>query len=195
MTGVAGVILAGGRNSRMGGTDKAFLTVGGQTVVARTVGVLRQVCEQIVIVSNSPERYAGFDVEITHDRFPSHGPLAGMHAGLMQVRAPWAFVVACDMPFLRVEPIRHLQSRLDDSDAVVPWWDGDVEPLHAFYATRIHTEIAGILQAGSGAVRDLLRAIDVTYVPEAEMSRIAGSDESFRNVNTPEEAERYAVQR
>src|SRR4029079_9399199 len=79
---VAGVILAGGRNSRMGGTDKAFLRVHGQTIFERTVHVLRDVCEEIIVVTNRPEKYAGFDIEIATDEFPLKGPLAGMHAAL-----------------------------------------------------------------------------------------------------------------
>jgi molybdopterin-guanine dinucleotide biosynthesis protein A len=193
---VAGVILAGGRNSRMGGADKAFLRVSGQTVVERTIGVLRQVCEQIIVVTNLPEKYASFDVEVTSDHYPARGPLAGIHAALGRVTAAHAFVVACDMPFLRIEPVRYLVRAIDcsNADAVVPWWDGDIEPLHAVYATHIRDNIDGLLQRGSGAVRDLLAQIRVTYVAEPEMRAVIGAEESFRNVNTPEDAARFAVQ-
>src|SRR5262245_8375456 len=61
---VAGVILAGGRNSRMGGRDKAFLQIDGQTVFARTLALLQRCFAQVVVVSNTPEKYAGFDVEV-----------------------------------------------------------------------------------------------------------------------------------
>src|SRR5512135_1170874 len=105
---VAGVILAGGRNRRMGGNDKALLTVEGQTVFARTLTVLRACFPQVLVVSNRPEKYTSFDVQVTSDEFVGQGPLAGIHAALGLVRSPYVFVVACDMPFLRPEPIAFL---------------------------------------------------------------------------------------
>ena len=191
---VAAVILAGGQNSRMGGADKAFLTVDGQTVFQRTLGLLRRCFPQVVVASNRPEKYAPFDVEVTRDEFPGHGPLAGIHAALGLVRHPYVFVVACDMPFLRVESIAFLINRIDGQDGIVPWWDGDIEPLHAVYATALRKQMAEALRAGSHAIRDFLPTIRVDYVPEAVMRQVEGADESFRNVNTPEEAARFAVQ-
>jgi molybdopterin-guanine dinucleotide biosynthesis protein A len=191
---VAALILAGGKNSRMGGADKAFLTVNGQTVFQRTLGLLRRCFPQVVVVSNRPEKYAQFDIEVTRDEFPGRGPLAGIHAGLRLVRYRYAFVVACDMPFLRVEPIAYLINCIEGQDAIVPWWDGDIEPLHAVYATALRDRMGEALQEGAHAIREFLPTIEVEYIPEALMRRVQGADESFRNVNTPEEAARFAVQ-
>ncbi|MFN8625598.1 MAG: molybdenum cofactor guanylyltransferase [Candidatus Binatia bacterium] len=191
---MAAVILAGGKNSRMGGADKAFLTVDGQSVFQRTLDLLRRCFPQVVVASNRPEKYEPFAVEVTRDEFPGCGPLAGIHAALGLVRHPYAFVVACDMPFLRVEPIAFLVERIAGQDAIVPWWDGDIEPLHAIYASGLRAPMAAALHAGAVGIRDFLPTIRVDYVPEAAMRRVAGAEESFRNVNTPEEAARFAVQ-
>lgn len=188
-----GIILAGGRNSRMGGAPKALLRVGGETVLERSLRLLQRCFPRVIVVANDPERYAGLAAEVIVDEIAVPGPLAGIHAGLGRIHTPHAFVVACDMPFLREEPLRYLAARRGHHDAVVPIWDGDVEPLHAFYATRLRDRIEGLLARGSGAVRDLLREIDVRYVPETELRVVQGAEESFRNVNTPEEAARYAL--
>jgi molybdopterin-guanine dinucleotide biosynthesis protein A len=193
-TRVAGVILAGGRNSRMGGRDKAFLRVGGETVFARSLGVLRRCFAQVVVVSNTPEKYAGFAVDTVADELRGCGPLGGLHAGLGSIATPYAFVIACDMPFLRVEPIRYLVSRLREQDAIVPRWGGDIEPLHALYAVRLRARIAAAVARGGRAMRDFLPQIAVEYVPQAAMERVTGAEEAFRNVNTPEDAARFAVQ-
>jgi molybdopterin-guanine dinucleotide biosynthesis protein A len=191
---VAGIILAGGRNSRMGGRDKAFLQVNGETVFARTLGLLKSCFEQVVVVSNHPEKYANFDVDVTSDEMPGLGPLGGLHAGLGHVRAPYAFVTACDMPFLSVEPIRFLVSHLSEHDAVIPCWAGDIEPLHAIYATALRPRIAEAVASGSRAIRDFLPQVRVYYVAENLMADVDGAEEAFRNVNTPEEAARFEVQ-
>ena len=193
-TSVAGVILAGGRNSRMGGRDKAFLRVDGRTVFERTLGVLCACFEQVIVVSNTPEKYADFAVEVVADELRGCGPLGGLHAGLGRIAAPYAFVAACDMPFLRIEPIRYLASRLRAQDAIVPQWNGDIEPLHALYAARLRGRIAAAVAQGARAMRDFLPQIEVDYVSQAAMERVAGAAEAFRNVNTPEDAARFAVQ-
>jgi molybdopterin-guanine dinucleotide biosynthesis protein A len=97
------------------------------------------------------------------------------------------------MPFLSAEPIRFLAARVCDQDAVVPCWDGDVEPLHAFYAASLRPRIAELVQSGGRAMRDLLPLIRVEYVPEAVMREVRGAETSMRNVNTPEDAARFAV--
>ena len=191
---VAGVILAGGRNSRMGGRDKALLRVDGETVLARALGVLRRCFAEVIVVSNTPEKYAEFAVDVIADELRDCGPLGGLHAGLGRIAAPYAFVTACDMPFLHVEPIRFLVSRLGDQDAIVPRWDGDIEPLHALYAARLRARIADTVGDGARALRDFLPRVAVEYVPQAAMERVSGAAEAFRNVNTPEDAARFAVQ-
>lgn len=191
---VAGVILAGGQNSRMGGADKAFLTVGGRTIFERTLTTLSLCFPQVIVVSNDPAKYRCFEVEVVEDEFRRQGPLAGIHAALGHLGVPYAFVVACDMPFLRPEPIAYLVSRLQNQDAVIPEWDGDIEPLHAIYATQLRRVIGDALTAGTRAIRDILPGIRVQFVPEDVLRNVEGAEESFRNVNTPEEAARFDVQ-
>lgn len=193
-TRVTGVILAGGRNSRMGGIDKAFLRVGGATIFERTLEVLRRCFTRVVVVSNRPEKYRGYAVDVTPDELVGLGPLGGLHAALGRIDTHYAFVTACDMPYLRQEPIRYLVSRLGDQDAIVPHWDGDIEPLHALYAARLRPRLEAAAALGARALRDVLPGLDVDYVSQAAMAQVAGAEESFRNVNTPEEAARFAVQ-
>ena len=190
---VAGVILAGGQNRRMGGADKAFLTVDGRPVFERTLAVLRHCFPRVVVVSNAPEKYRAFDVDVTADEFRGQGPLAGIHAALSRIAEPHAFVVACDMPFLRIEPIAFLVRRIGAPDAVIAHWEGDIEPLHAVYATALRERMAVALQEGVTAIRQFLPRIQVDYVAEAVMRQVPGAEESFRNINTPEEAARFAV--
>ena len=190
---VAGVILAGGQNRRMGGADKAFRTVNGQTVFERTLELLRSCFPQVVVVSNRPQKYTSFEVQVTSDEFVGQGPLAGIHAAFSLIKLPYAFVTACDMPFLRVEPIAFLVQRLARQDAIVPSWDGDIEPLHAVYASHLRAPMERALQRGARAIREFLPSIDVEYVSEEMMRAVQGAEESFRNVNTPEEAARFSV--
>lgn len=191
---VAGVVLAGGQNSRMGGVDKAFLTLAGEPVIARTLRLLRACFPETVVVSNRPRRYESFDVRVVADIYPDRGPLAGIHAAMQAVDRPYVFVVACDMPFIQREPLAYLVGKLAGQDAIIPRWEEDIEPLHGLYATRLARSIESALRAGTGAIRRFLPSIDAEYVSEAAMRAVPGAPESFRNINTPEQAARFEVE-
>src|SRR6058998_3304603 len=184
---VAGVIVAGGRAVRMGGRDKAFAAVGGEPIAVRTIRLFHDLFPQVLVATNRPERFRGFGVETVADRFPGCGPLAGIHAALLATRYPHVFVAACDMPGLDPDVIRFLLARVGGADAVVPCWEGDIEPLHAVYAAGALPAIEASLRAGRNAVRDVLRSLRVDYVSEAEMRAVRGAARSLTNVNTPEE--------
>jgi len=184
---VAGVLLAGGRATRMGGRDKAFAAVGGEPIAVRTVRLLHELFPQVIVSTSRPERFRGLDVETVGDLFPARGPLAGIHAAMRASRHPHVFVVACDMPGLEAEVIRFLLARCGDADAVVPEWEDDIEPLHALYAVRTLPVIEQCLAEGRHALRQFLPLIRVDYVPERALRSVRGTAHSLTNVNTPEE--------
>lgn len=183
----AGVILAGGLASRMGGRDKAFAAVRGEPIAVRTVGLFQRLFPQVIVATNRPERFARFGVETVADRHPGCGPLAGIHAAMLASRALWVFVVACDMPGLDPGVIRWMLARPRTADAVVPRWEDDVEPLHALYAVHTLPVVERCLAGGRWALREFLPAIRVDYVDEGELRALGGAAQSLLNVNTPEE--------
>jgi molybdopterin-guanine dinucleotide biosynthesis protein A len=193
MHALTGIVVAGGKGTRLGGRDKAFLDVGGEPIIAQTLRLFERLFVQTVVVTLHPERFAGFGVETAVDRFRGRGPLAGIHAGLLAARAAYAFVAACDMPTLDAEVIRFLVDRIGrpdgraGPDAIVPCWDGDIEPLHAVYATRCAAAMERSLGRGEHAIRDFLREASVDYVPEQVLAQLPGAARSFTNVNTPAE--------
>ena len=184
---VTGVLLAGGRASRMGGRDKAFAAVDGEAIAVRTVRLFRTLFPQVLVATNKPERFRALDVETVGDAFVDCGPLAGIHAAMRRAVHPWIFVAACDMPGLDADVIRFLLARIGDVDAVVPRWEHDIEPLHAIYAVRLLPQVEDALRAGHHALRDFLPRVRVDYVAEEELGRIRGTARSMLNVNTPEE--------
>jgi molybdopterin-guanine dinucleotide biosynthesis protein A len=195
MTAITGIVLAGGKGTRLGGCDKAFLRIDGEPIIARTLRTLRSLCSQTIVVTQHPERFRGLDTEVASDVYPGYGPLAGIHAGLLAAREAIAFVVACDMPTLEPDVVSFLVDRMgpDPStgpDAIVPCWEGDVEPLHAVYAARCAVRIESCLRLGERSVRAFLDGIRVDYVPEAVLARLPGAARSFTNVNTPAELAR-----
>lgn len=184
---VTGVVLAGGRASRMGGRDKAFAAVDGEPIVVRTIRIFRELFPHVLVATNRPDRFRELAVETVADVHVGCGPLAGIHAAMQRARHPHVFVAACDMPGLDADVIRFLLGRIGDADAIVPRWDHDIEPLHAVYAVRLLPLVDETLRAGRHAMREFLPRVRVDYVAEDELRRIRGTARSMLNVNTPEE--------
>jgi molybdopterin-guanine dinucleotide biosynthesis protein A len=184
---VAGIIVAGGRASRMGGRDKAFAAVDGEPIAVRTVRLFHALFPQVLVATTGRSATAG-----SRSRPSATGSRAAARSRASTPRStmsrhPHAFVAACDMPGLDADVIRFLLGRIGDADAIVPRWDGDVEPLHAVYARRCAPAMEASLRAGRHALRDFLGTIVVDYVSEEELARVGGAARSMTNVNTPEE--------
>jgi molybdenum cofactor guanylyltransferase len=181
-TGCSLVILAGGLSRRMG-RDKAALPVGGQTMLAHLAGRLGAVVDEVIVAGHPTTAMAG--VRLIEDRYPRHGPLAGIHAGLLAARQPWAWVVGCDLPDTEPALGRFLLGLADAYDAVVPRLDGKPQAVCAIYDCSLAPRIDAALRAGERSVRRLLGQCRVRYVPEDELRTVDPDLRSFRNLNTP----------
>ena len=143
MTAFAGVVLAGGRSSRMG-TPKAALEWHGSTLLRRTVGILARASEGPVVVV----RAAGQELpalpprtEVVDDPRPGKGPVQGIAAGLAALagQAEAAFVSSTDMPFLHPAFVRRVLRAVqpDGTDVCLPVARGYPQPLAAAYRTSL----------------------------------------------------------
>ncbi|HEY4745534.1 MAG TPA: formate dehydrogenase accessory sulfurtransferase FdhD, partial [Desulfuromonadaceae bacterium] len=127
ISGIAGVILAGGESRRMG-RNKAMLTVGGERMIESAYRCLAELFDEVLLVTNTPEVYDFIPCRKINDIYPGMGPLAGIHAALSACNAERAFVTGCDMPSLNAALIRELCAMPDDLDVVIPETPGGLEP-------------------------------------------------------------------
>jgi len=186
---LSAVVLAGGRNSRMGGVDKGRIPFKGLPLALRAVRLLAGIFEEVVLVTNSAEGYPGLPagVLLTGDLFPGRGPLAGIHAGLARSSRQAAFCAACDMPFLSAGLIRRLARRFRElgCDVLLPRVGGEIEPLHALYHRRLLAQMERLLADGQGnSIRRLFPVVRTEYLELADSARIR---RIFTNLNTPED--------
>ena len=179
---VAGVILAGGRSSRFG-SNKALADLNGAPLISRVAHVLEGLFTERLLVTNSPGLYSFLGWASTADRFADAGPLAGIHAALSTIKAPWAFVVGCDMPNLDHRLIRHLCSLADRHQAVIPRHHQGQEPLHALYHRSALPQLEAALQRKHRRIGQLLQQLAVRWVEEPEILAICPDLSVFKNVN------------
>jgi molybdenum cofactor guanylyltransferase len=199
----AGVVLAGGRSTRMG-EPKAGLEWHGSTLLRRTVSVVGSVVTGPVVVVVAPgqavpELPAG--VAVVEDPVAGLGPLQGLAAGLGAVadRADAAFICATDLPFLHPAFIRRVLAELIDGvDVVLPVAHGFRQPLAAVYRTSVAGLAGRLLEAGEHRLGVIFEHCAVVRLDEAALladPELAAADpalESVVNVNTPAE---YAAAR
>ena len=183
---MTGIILSGGESRRMA-KDKAFLKIDGEYIIERILNVFKDIFDEIVIVTNTPEFYISYDVTLVGDIIEKKGPMSGLYSGLINSKSNYNFVTACDMPFLKRQLISFMMDLAGSNDIVLPRIKDLLEPLHAIYSKSCIPCIEGYLKNGNRGLRELLGGCKVRYVEEEEIMPIDPDMKSFININTLEE--------
>lgn len=200
----SGVVLAGGRSSRMG-TPKASLEWHGSTLLYRTAAVLGRAVEGSVVAVAAPAQPLPPlppHVQVVSDPVQGLGPMQGLAAGLAAVadHASVAFVCSTDLPFLHPAFVRRVLRGFTDPtvDVVLPVARGFRQPLAAGYRTKLAELIAKLLAEGNlrpGMLFDhctVHQLDDAALRADVDLSRHDPELASVVNVNTPDE---YAIAR
>jgi molybdopterin-guanine dinucleotide biosynthesis protein A len=187
---VTGVIQAGGRSTRMGGEPKALLELGGKRIIERVVDVLGGVLDELLVVTNTPDRYAFLGLPMVADAFPDGGALGGIYTGLRAAGGDAAFTVACDMPFLHPAIVRMVVDRASEGDVVIPRTGEQLETMHAVYAKACLPPMETRLRAGRLKIIGFFPDVRVVELDAAPMARHRAPEIAFMNVNTPAELAR-----
>lgn len=183
---VTGVILAGGKSTRMG-RNKALLPYNGKPLIETIYKTMAELFDTVVVVTNTPEEYSFLPCPKIADIYPDMGSIAGIHAGLSWSPQERIFVVGCDMPFLDHELVRWLAARLGSETALVPLSPGGLEPLHSFYSKGALPFLDEALKSDRKKIIELLELMQAKTVPAAEIAGIAPEFRSFINLNTPDD--------
>ncbi|MGH2363181.1 MAG: molybdenum cofactor guanylyltransferase [Chloroflexota bacterium] len=182
---VTGVVLAGGRSSRMG-TNKALLRFeDGHTVIERIVAALRPLCADLLLVTNTPRDYAFLQLPMQGDLYPGASSLGGICTGLTHATQPRILALSCDLPLVRGDVLDYLLELPAEVDLVMPNVDGRKQPLHAVYAKSCLQPMRDQIAAGDLKIVRLLDHLRGRIVDEAELNAIDPKHLSFRNMNTP----------
>jgi molybdopterin-guanine dinucleotide biosynthesis protein A len=190
MAHVSGVVLAGGKSRRMGGSPKALLPFGDRPLIQHIVERVAGVLPDCLLVTNSPEVYAFLACPMVADVFPDGGSLGGIYSGLAAAPGAAALCVACDMPFLAPGLLAYLAERAAEADVVIPEAAGELQPLHAVYGKACLPAMERRLRAGRLKVTGFFEDVRVLRIGEAEIARVADPAVAFMNLNTPDDVAR-----
>ena len=177
------IVLSGGNSSRIN-ADKAFLELtGNKTIIENITKCLKDIFSEIIIVANNADDYRFLGYKVVPDLIKGKGPLGGIYTGLKAIKESNAFVLACDMPFVNIDLIRHML-KFNGFDAVVPRFDGYIEPLHAVYSKNMLPLIESQIEKNELKISETVKKIkNIKYVEKEEIEKFDKGRLCFFNIN------------
>jgi molybdenum cofactor guanylyltransferase len=185
-----GIVLAGGKSTRMG-APKATLPFGPETMLQRVVRLLGSAVTPIVVVAAReqllPELPDG--IIVTRDEREQRGPLEGLRAGLRALpdSVDIAYVTSCDVPLLVPGFVTRMIELLGDHDIAVMEIDGFPHPLSAVYRRNTLPHVELLLAEDKLRPVFLFDAVRTRRVQTAEMIAVDPQLRTLRNLNTRED--------
>ena len=174
-----GIVLAGGRSSRMG-QDKALLALGKSDFLSQAVARLKPFCQQVWVNGNYPE----FDCIADAESFA--GPLAGIESCLTQLLEADAcglLIIPVDMPLLSELPIEQLVQQAKQSPAQALAYEQSLFPLYLPLNSAVLAEIARLMQSANRkehSIHNLLKCLNTQFLAYDDAAELM-------NINTPEQ--------
>jgi molybdopterin-guanine dinucleotide biosynthesis protein A len=183
---ISGIVLAGGRGSRMGGVDKGLQPLRGKPMVEWVLERLRpQVAEVVINANQNLETYRAFGHRVVPDEIGGFaGPLAGLHAGLKAATHPLVLTVPCDSPFLPADLVSRLNASLKSHDLAVAKTGAQPHPVFSLMKRQVRESLEAFLAQGGRKIDAWYAALKVVEVPFDDEA------DAFRNINTLEELRR-----
>lgn len=187
---ITGIVLAGGKSSRMG-SDKGLLKLKDKTYVELVIDAMRPLVNEIIIVSNK-EDYDQFRYQRIEDDIKDSGPLAGLYSGLKNSKTKYNLVLSCDIPMITTKILEKLiETNYNNYDVVQIESNNKTMPLIAMYKKQCMHKCIDLLQQGERRLRVAVNQFNTkTVLIDSEF------DQLVKNLNTKEDLKEinYAIE-
>ena len=193
---ITGLVLAGGRGSRMGGADKGLQMLDGRPLAVHALERLKPQVDALMVNANRHlDTYRTLGLQVVTDVSSDFaGPLAGMLAGLLQATTPWIVTVPCDSPRFPADLVARLADAARRAGtpvaiAATRSAEGALQPQPVFclIATRLRDDLAAYLASGE-------RKIDRWTARHGQAVAVFDDEAAFANANTAEELAALSAQ-
>ena len=196
-TGIAGLVLAGGGSTRLGGGDKTLLELGGAPIMSTVLSRLAAQVDGIAISANGdPQRFARYGVPVLADDGPSAGPLSGVLKGMRwaagQAGCSHILTVAGDTPFFPDDLAANLRAAVQGfpERVAIASSGGRKHPVVALWPVHLADRLVAFLAASKTfKVAAFLDTLDTATVEFPLLPTLDGSVDPFFNVNTSADLE------
>jgi molybdenum cofactor guanylyltransferase len=183
---ITAFVLAGGKSTRMG-TDKAFISLDGHTLLARALTSIRAVISDVRIVGD--RRKFSALAPVVEDTFRGCGPLGGIHAALRSSETDLNFFLAVDIAFISPALIHFLIDCATASSSLVtvPRAGNGLQPLCAIYRREFAAVAEKALNEGCYKIDVLFDPASTQIISEEQLKAAGFPSSMFRNLNTPQD--------
>ena len=184
---LTGIILAGGKSSRMG-KDKGLCEFNGKALVAYAIETLKPLCGHLIISANHfPEKYAQYGIPVISDEIKDIGPMGGIYTCLKQSSTQHNLILSCDTPFVGTILLKHLLQQVGNEQIVTPAHHTFlVEPLSSYYSTNVLDEIQQSIKQKDYKLINLFKKVRYKSVLMDKLAPF-NAESSFLNINRPED--------
>jgi molybdopterin-guanine dinucleotide biosynthesis protein A len=188
---VTGIVLAGGKSTRMGG-DKGLVKLNDKPLVSYAIRTLENAGCKVIISSNNPV-YKQFGYPVIPDEVTGIGPLGGIYSALRVSNTHRNVVLSCDMPLVPADLIRFLLNETTDFQSVVPMYNGYTEPLCGCYSKEVTEIIGALIAKRSYKMQNLLKNLKTNCI---EITREFSffREEMFVNINDPDQLKKIEAE-
>lgn len=193
---ITGIILAGGKSTRMG-ENKALLKFNGLTIIERVTNVIKSIFPKVIMITNTPEEYDFLNVTMHKDIYEYRGPLAGIQSGLTYTTSEKNFIISCDVPLLEESMIKYLINFRTEKPVAVFRADGFIHRLVGLYSKSLLPTINKLFDQKENSFNDgkqlksktsvlsLFEKVEVEIINAEELNIY--KQHMFLNMNRPED--------
>lgn len=182
-----GIILAGGKSSRMG-TDKGLLPLKGKAMITYVIDALKKLNLPTIIVANNPA-YLKFGLPVFEDEFRDMGPVAGIYTGLKHSDTELNIILSCDIPFVSEKLLRLLLNKAEDYDVVLCAFNNQVHPLIGMYKKSTLSTFERHLKMNQRKLMTVCNDLTLHIINLNESPDVC-NEQFVTNINTPDELKR-----
>jgi molybdopterin-guanine dinucleotide biosynthesis protein A len=129
---ITGIILSGGKSSRMG-ENKSLMKIKGKTIIEHVKLLMQSLFNEVILITNDQHEYEFLGLKMFSDIFLRMGPLAGIHSGLFNSLTQKNFIISCDIPLMTPEMIKYLVDFKTDKPVTIAKADGYLQQLCGVY--------------------------------------------------------------
>lgn len=174
---ITGIILAGGKSSRMG-QEKGLMKLHNKTFIEHSIQTLNPIVQNLLIITNNKE-YEKFGITCIQDKITDCGPAGGIYTGLSQSNSQINIFLSCDTPLVTEDMLRKLLEKKTDDWDIVHY---SQNPLIGVYHKRVSSIFLTHLKEQQFTMKRILQECKTHILPTTEAIK-----SNFKNINTPEE--------
>jgi molybdopterin-guanine dinucleotide biosynthesis protein A len=182
--GVTGIILSGGKSTRMG-QEKGLIELNGKPMIQLVIENLYPICDQILISANE-KGYEHFDYPVHKDVISNIGPVGGIITCLNHSTNQKNIVISCDLPFASTTLIQKLLDLSGDYEITLPKSGQYYQPLCAIYSKDVYIRLRSFVSGGVYSLISIITELHAQVIEEGDIAEFDLAKE-LKNINSPDD--------